>query len=1131
MASDPVSSEMRPLPNGWIMKESSSRPGRKYFFHKMSGMTSWKHPLDLSHKDKHALRRKPPKRERNIESSSMTSSIIEDLAKRRKSSPITSPELKSPSQGSHTSKHSQRSSTKQPSHISPGKAPKRITSRVLKTHTIRTAKEKPPGAKKPCVTSQIPAEISCSKTRACHIANWLSSVDNSFEPNDAGSNISGGPDHKKREKSSVKKVPEAAEKQPIFSGRINHQKKDERQSVQSPNDTVLQKNLQSNSAHKGRIRTFSAGSRETDTSSKGHVRTFSSGSRANSISPTSPPIGFTPFGQLTQQAPTSSGHKSKAHITSNHGSHNQGPTINGTTSPNTKIQAAQVPNNHGNHSRELNSQDNCTHGNQNNQGNQVIDTQSLSDTKDVSQNQGKLEYVAKRSVPMNVDVVVSSPSKPLKSELHAPMESTPITGAGQFQIPTCLSGQLTGMHSTPQVDVVSGGSMSSGNFFYSPLRVNEQVGQHDSGYDDTIDMEVDNCEELQESIMRESTVSHLILIQSIEKTFSSTGFTTSSHRFLLRKGEGNLKNLAGVDNDSWLIASDSSKTKPEHSYSDVLYIILDTNILLSHLKFITELKDFPIEGVGRPVLIVPWIVMQELDSLKSDSWKFRKGKIINAENKESQRGVDAQARQAVRFLHSCFEANHPRIRGQTLAESLEHVSDLPEESNDDRILHCCLMFQMKASNGNAVLFSNDQNLCSKAMINGVRAFRSHNLIDGLRDMFKNKEIVVRADYFSDYYDELKAQEVLAERRAKADDIVCELQCIMREGLAVIVETEMRAAYEHLWHWIAVFGDVIKRSMHSTVKDLKKLFDPQKGCIANASKLLLTSQSLMDAFAQRSSYNGAVTKCVAAIHVLKKKCEDSKEPSPPPNPVTSQAAIQAKPIYHALPPAMPQSQTETSSVILGEGSTPSSDETASIASGSIHGEINTVSIRKPYEDVLSAFDVIWNAVNQFSAQIFNALSYPHNIPLSLENLPKPTKEEAITFLNRLAPCLSSLVSALQLVLQLPIEQLSSSPQPFLSLQSAISRFHQEILNLGCPVTSQALCVFCQDPNSSDLQPEIIDQWQLLTCLILKGPMRHAVAYSPQGFFFASERSALIQGLSQLDRALAMLQHCWVCVRQA
>lgn len=33
---------------------------------------------------------------------------------------------------------------------------------------------------------------------------------------------------------------------------------------------------------------------------------------------------------------------------------------------------------------------------------------------------------------------------------------------------------------------------------------------------------------------------------------------------------------------------------------------------------------------------------------------------------------------------------------------------------------------------------------------------------------------------------------------QADDLACELQCIMREGLAVVVETEMRAAYDDLW---------------------------------------------------------------------------------------------------------------------------------------------------------------------------------------------------------------------------------------------------------------------------------------------------------------------------------------------
>ena len=29
---------------------------------------------------------------------------------------------------------------------------------------------------------------------------------------------------------------------------------------------------------------------------------------------------------------------------------------------------------------------------------------------------------------------------------------------------------------------------------------------------------------------------------------------------------------------------------------DTLYVVLDTNVLLSHLKLVSELKDFPIEG-------------------------------------------------------------------------------------------------------------------------------------------------------------------------------------------------------------------------------------------------------------------------------------------------------------------------------------------------------------------------------------------------------------------------------------------------------------------------------------------------------------------------------------------------------
>ena len=84
---------------------------------------------------------------------------------------------------------------------------------------------------------------------------------------------------------------------------------------------------------------------------------------------------------------------------------------------------------------------------------------------------------------------------------------------------------------------------------------------------------------------------------------------------------------------------------------EMLYLVLDTNVLVSHLQFLIELKDFAIKGVGRPVLVVPWTVMQELDALKTNSSK-----------------VGGKAKQAITFLHDCFRTSHPRVRGQTMEE-------------------------------------------------------------------------------------------------------------------------------------------------------------------------------------------------------------------------------------------------------------------------------------------------------------------------------------------------------------------------------------------------------------------------------------------------------------------------------
>ena len=87
-------------------------------------------------------------------------------------------------------------------------------------------------------------------------------------------------------------------------------------------------------------------------------------------------------------------------------------------------------------------------------------------------------------------------------------------------------------------------------------------------------------------------------------------------------------------------------------FQEMLYLVLDTNVLISHLQFLVELKDYAIKGVGRPVLVIPWIVMQELDALKT----------------RDNASLASKAKKAIDLLHSCFSANHPRVRGQTMEE-------------------------------------------------------------------------------------------------------------------------------------------------------------------------------------------------------------------------------------------------------------------------------------------------------------------------------------------------------------------------------------------------------------------------------------------------------------------------------
>ncbi|XP_052790045.1 uncharacterized protein LOC128224278 isoform X1 [Mya arenaria] len=154
-----------------------------------------------------------------------------------------------------------------------------------------------------------------------------------------------------------------------------------------------------------------------------------------------------------------------------------------------------------------------------------------------------------------------------------------------------------------------------------------------------------------------------------------------------------------------------------------LLVVLDTNVLISNLDMVDDLKDWSIQGLGWVCLYVPWIVLMELDRLKST--------VSHGKPCLSSR-TQHQARKAISFLKLLFTSKHPRIIGQTAKQMETAKEEFEAECNDDRILQACL--QCRHKYGNAILFSNDHNLCIKSLVTDIPAFNSKDILSGIENV-------------------------------------------------------------------------------------------------------------------------------------------------------------------------------------------------------------------------------------------------------------------------------------------------------------------------------------------------------------------------------------------------------------
>nr|CAD7259915.1 unnamed protein product [Timema shepardi] len=208
------------------------------------------------------------------------------------------------------------------------------------------------------------------------------------------------------------------------------------------------------------------------------------------------------------------------------------------------------------------------------------------------------------------------------------------------------------------------------------------------------------------------------------------------------------------------------------------YIILDTNILLDHLKLAEELRDTFIPGYGLPIIVVPWRVLQELDGLK-DNRKFKSGKFNGSKSLD----LVTRARKAVRFLHNNMIKNHSRVRGQTAKEAATGEY-LKNEIADDDILHCCYQFLEK---GNSVIIvSDDKNFVTKALASEIQAYTMEGIFEAISTMspVPTEEQVVslvlpklgarKSFQIQDQRQDLEA--------ARADAVWCAWKSIFKEAL-------------------------------------------------------------------------------------------------------------------------------------------------------------------------------------------------------------------------------------------------------------------------------------------------------------------------------------------------------------
>ncbi|XP_069670280.1 transcriptional protein SWT1 [Periplaneta americana] len=468
------------------------------------------------------------------------------------------------------------------------------------------------------------------------------------------------------------------------------------------------------------------------------------------------------------------------------------------------------------------------------------------------------------------------------------------------------------------------------------------------------------------------------------------------------------------DYETMSVFSESGKTE--------WFIVLDTNILLSSLTYVEELRDTNFKGLGFPILIIPWQVLQELDILKD-----QRGGVKNS-------SVTARARKAVSFLHSNFVTKHPRVRGQSALDAFPQ--DFKMEVPDDAILQCCLHIVHRTQQ--VILLSNDKNLCNKAIVNGIRAYQKSEIEQALQGFHPDSigEVPNNSAGNAGLSDSRVDTSTLIcdtqeEREAsKADLIICKLKSVLKDLLSRVLENEMNKVYGQSWlkviaikppwtlseilvcmlkHWIAVLGFVLPSNIKPSLECLQTFFAKTTGyghSVSDIKKILKTSAKLCESI-HNNEYSNYVSSCISSIEKLQQYCEATEN-------------LRRSPV---------KTQTE---------------------------DLNPV---------IETLEKCWNSVHSFCAITCDILNMKHNFTYVRPD-PMPTVDFVRDNLPDVYPRVHALTKAILRIEQFPVSNLDVNNEAIRSLYTTLTNLLRSN-EVDETFTPELVLKFCTVPNTRQM----------------------------------------------------------------